>query len=308
MIKLLIFVTLLGLTLSFPERLYTPPSFGSTTKKPAAGSATVATVKPGSKNDPAAVPSGPGNPFNLTFVVSARDLPVKKKGAKLDSYVKVSHKTATLQNTGDWIPIGQTETLKDTVNPTFLKVFTFEWTKGFNQKWHFEVKEPHTLSKDVLIGQADVTIDEYVLQKSQDMTVKLSEGGSLVIKKVEPVSFRLYARMVPKMDPLNGASDPFVVCSWRIGKDGNNTEFYKTKVVKDSENPDWNETIEFPNYQKRADMWWHFKVYDEDSVSGNDVVGEALVEIDPFVEKRAAKSTPLSKDPKNKATLTVTPA
>jgi len=165
-----------------------------------------------------------------------------------------------------------------------------------------------TLGKDEAIGQVDVTIDEYVLQKNQDMTVKLNDGGSLVIKKVTPVNIRLYARMVPKMDTFGGASDPFVECYWRIGKDGNDTLFYTTKTIEDSENPDWNETIEFANYQKGTNMWWHFKVQDSDSVSGNDFVGETLVEIDPFVTKRAAKINKLSTDAKNKATLGITPA
>ncbi len=56
------------------------------------------------------------------------------------------------------------------------------------------------------------------------------------------------------MDAFNGASDPFVECFWRIGSKGNDTLFYTTKVVEDSENPDWNETIEFKNYQKGTDM------------------------------------------------------
>lgn len=55
-------------------------------------------------------------------------------------------------------------------------------------------------------------------------------------------------------------------------------------------------------------QWWHFKVQDSDSVSGNDFIGEALVEIDPFVAKRAAMNKKLSTDAKNKATLTITPA
>jgi len=84
--------------------------------------------------------------------------------------------------------------------------------------------------------------------------------------------------------------------------------FYKTKTVEDSENPDWNETIEFKNYQKGANYWWHFKVLDADALGSNDFIGETLVEVDPFVQKRAAKVNSLSKDAKNKAQLTITPA
>jgi len=297
------------------ERLYTPPSFSSVVK---GGSSTTAsygvtpTTKKGAASgikSPTPTPEGPANPFNITFVVAARDLPVKKKGSKVDPYIKIGHKTGTLQEvTKDWLPVGETEKLKANNNPDFLSVLTYEWTKGKNQIWHFEVKAKHSISKDEILGTADIKIDEYVLQKNQDMTVKLSEGGTLIVKKVQPVTFRLFARMVPKMDTFNGASDPFVECYWRIGNKGNDTLFYTTKTIEDSENPDWNETIEFKNYQKGTDMWWHFKVQDSDSVSGNDFIGEALVEIDPFVAKRAAMNKKLSTDAKNKATLTITPA
>jgi len=232
---------------------------------------------------------------------------LRKKNSKAEAYIKVFQRTGTIKDSPDWTAIGQTETIKENNSPTFLKVFTFEWTRGKNQQFHFEVKGHHSITKDDALGQADLSVDEYVLQKSQTATVKLSDGGTLTIQKVEPVKFRLYARTVPKLDPLSGLSDPFVMCYWRSGKNGTDTLFYTTKVVKDSENPDWNETIEFLNYQKGADMWWNFKVYDEDSV-GKDVIGEALVEIDPFVRLRAAKNNQLSKDPKNKAVLTVTPA
>jgi hypothetical protein len=54
------------------------------------------------------------------------------------------------------------------------------------------------------------------------------------------------------MDTFGGASDPFVECYWRKGRDGNDTLFYTTKVIEDVESPDWDETIEFANYQKGA--------------------------------------------------------
>jgi hypothetical protein len=64
------------------------------------------------------------------------------------------------------------------------------------QKLHFEVKGKHSITKDEPLGQADINVDEYVLQKKQDITVKLSDGGSLLVKRVVPISFRLYARYV----------------------------------------------------------------------------------------------------------------
>lgn len=56
------------------------------------------------------------------------------------------------------------------------------------------------------------------------------------------------------MDTFNGLSDPFVECFWRKGKDGNDTLFFTTKTIDDTENPDWDQTIEFANYQKGTDQ------------------------------------------------------
>lgn len=54
--------------------------------------------------------------------------------------------------------------------------------------------------------------------------------------------------------------------------------------------------------------WIHFKVWDKDPATSNDFLGEGLLEVDPFVEKRALKNIKLSTDSANKGTLSVAPA
>lgn len=256
----------------------------------------------------ASTPSGTQNSYNLTFVLAAKELPVKKKNSLPDPYIKAFHRIGTTQ-TVDWTPIGQTDTLDDNANPQFNNVFWFMWNKGTGQQWHFEVKSHNTIGKDDALGQVDVNVDDYVLKSNQDLTVKLSDGGNLIVKKTTPVRFSLYARNLPKMDTFGGASDPFVECYWRRGRDGNDTMFAKTEKQDDKENADWTDIIEFSNYQKGTDQYWHFKVFDYDSTTGNDNLGDALVEVDPFVLKRAAKVNKLQSENKDsKATLTVTPA
>jgi Ca2+-dependent lipid-binding protein len=254
-------------------------------------------------------PTGTQNSFNLTFVVAAKDLTLKKKNSLPDAYIKVSHRTGQLAKITDWIPIGQTDVIDDNANPEFNNVFWFMWNKGTNQQLNFEVKNKNTISKDDVLGTVNVNVDDYVLKNNQDLTVKLSDAGSLILKKTTPVRFQLYARNLPKMDTFGGASDPFVECYWRKGREGNDTKFFTTETQTDKENADWNEIIEFSNYQKGTNQYWHFKVFDHDSTTGNDNLGDALVEIDPFVQKRAAKINKLQSDNKdNKGTLTVTPA
>jgi len=255
-------------------------------------------------------PTPPLNTYNLTFVVSAKDLPAKTKTTKLNPYIKITQRNSSSAK-DSWTDLGTTDQLKSTdIHPVWYNVFWIQWTKGTGQVLRFEVKDHHSITRDTLLGTVDLDLDDYVLKKSQDATVKFSNGGNLIVKKTTPVRFRLYARTLPKMDTRNGLSDPFVECFWRIGKNGTGVQsrlFYTTKVIDDVENADWNETIEFANHQRGTNQW-HFKVWDQDPATSNDLLGEAVVEVDPFVEKRATKHNKLSTDSKNKAQLTLTPA
>jgi len=79
-------------------------------------------------------PSGPVNPFNITFVVSARGLPNKKKDkVDVDPYIKVFTRTGATQEGTEWKPIGQTDVYTDNDNPDFYNVFSLVWTKGTKQ-------------------------------------------------------------------------------------------------------------------------------------------------------------------------------
>lgn len=58
------------------------------------------------------------------------------------------------------------------------------------------MKGKHSLSKDEDLGKVIVKIDEYV-EKGEDFSVKLGEpgaGGTLLVKKVQPIKFKLSAR------------------------------------------------------------------------------------------------------------------
>jgi len=63
-----------------------------------------------------------------------------------------------------------------------------------------------------------------------------------------------YSRNVPRSDPFNGKSDPFVKCYWSRGVKGNQVRFFTTEVVDNVENADFNQTIEFANYIRGTDL------------------------------------------------------
>jgi len=69
------------------------------------------------------------------------------------------------------------------------------------------------------------------------------------------LNFYLHAlRHLPRSDPFNGLSDPFVKVYWKRGSNGEEVKFYTTKHLSDVENADWNETIEFTNYIGGSDQ------------------------------------------------------
>lgn len=262
-------------------------------QRPSSTAATTAKTTP----KPAASDFG----LNLTFVLSGINLPTKDDHSEVDAFVKLYSKTGT----ADEERFGTTTHIQDTKDPKWNEVFWFIWKRGTGQKWHFQVRDRDVLDKDDDVGEVTVDVDEYV-DKNQDLTVKLSDMGQLNIKKTQPISFKLYARNVPRMDRLGGKSDPYAEVSWRVGKEGTDTLIGSTAVIDNEDNPDWQETFEFANYQKGTDQYLYFKVLDSDSVSGDDVLGDFLLEVDPYATKRATKITKLNNSD-GKATIGITP-
>jgi hypothetical protein len=273
----------------------------TTPKNKAATSTTTTTPKSVPR---AATPTPNPNDFalNLTFVVSTLNLPPKGKNSKIDGYVIV---TSKIGNAVEGVDVGTTETIKAIDSADFLKVFWINWKRGTNQKLNFKIKEHKSLGKDVDVEEIGIDVDQYV-DKNQDLTVPLTKGGMLRVRRTQPTRFQLYARMVPKMDTLNGNSDPYVEVYWRRGKEGMDHLIGTTAVIDDEENPDWKETFYFDNYQKGTDQYLFFKVLDKDALTGSDFVGELLIEADPYVTKRATKITKLTKSD-GKCTLGITP-
>jgi len=199
---------------------------------------------------------------------------------------------------------GKTEVIENSSNPSFIKVFWYLWTRDQGQKWNFKVRDEDAARPDEEIGEATVDVDEYVKQ-SEQVRVKLSQGGLLVVQKTTPIKFRLQAKNLPRSDPFNGLSDAYVKCYWRYGSNGDNMKFYQTSVINDVTNADWDEVIEFSNYIPGTDQWLVFRVKDSDAPGGDDDLGESILEVDPYVQSGTTKKLRLGKD--GTSTLEVTP-
>lgn len=103
------------------------------------------------------------------------------------------------------------------------------------------------------------------------------------------------------MDEFGGLSDPYVKCYFRYGKEGRDTKFYETESVSNVDSASWETPISFDNYRRGTKQYFHFKVKDHDSITADDDIGEAFMEVDPFVDKKQKSVLPLSSS--NNATL-----
>jgi Ca2+-dependent lipid-binding protein len=237
---------------------------------------------------------------NLTFVVSARDLPSADIIGKVDPYVKLY---SSSKEKPEPEKFSTSEVVVDDPNPEFTQVFWFVWKKGTEQKWSLKFRDQDNLRPDNPLGEVTVDVDQYVANREK-LNVTLDTNATVLIQKTTPLKIRLYARNLPSKDTI-GKSDPFVNLYWRRGAKGDDIKFAQTSVIENEENPDWNDVIEFPNYIKGTDQWWSFQVRDHDGIGSDDDLGETLVEIDPYALKRATKIVKLGKD--GKSTLAITP-
>jgi len=241
--------------------------------------------------------------YNLTFKLSAIHLPTQDDLSAADAFVKLYSYTS---RNGSATPpedeleltrFGTTDRTYNTENPEWSQVFWFWYEAGTGQKFFFKVVDHDVMNYDDEIGKTHVNVDELVSHKG-NFYANLSAGGSLIIKKTQPITFRIKASNVPAKDRMwgyNGLSDPYVECYYR--KTGSNEEnlFHTTPVISDVENPVWPEPIEFGHYQPGRFQTMYFKVYDHDAFSADDFIGDALVAVDDLTKRRGSTTIELQR-------------
>jgi len=226
----------------------------------------------------------------LYFVLSARDVPLKDRGllgaTVQDPYINWSIKDKV--NT-EFKSAGKTAYRQNEPNPEwFEQVFSFHWRKGVGQIWRFELMDKD-LNPDDFVGCVDVDVDSYVA-KGQQFSEALSKAsqGRLFIYGTKPISIKLSAQNLPRLDPFNGLSDPYVKCYWSVGAGGPQIEFGKTKNIKDVENCKWEDPVIFEAYQPGSNHFLTFQVFDDDKLPRDDKIGTAALDVDRFVRERKA--------------------
>lgn len=230
------------------------------------------------------VGSGHGVPTkqnNITFVLSAKDLPTQDDRSHADPFVKLYSYEGSNATAEELNRFGTTDVIVNKDSPVWhTNVYWFLHEAGKQQKWRFVVVDHDILDYDDVIGQVDVDVDNFVRQSTGTLNVSLSNGGSLKIQRTYPIVFKLRATNLPPKDRSwwsVGLSDPYVECYYRIGRNSPESQdvlFYTTQVITDVESPVFDEIIELPQYVMNSDLFVHFKLWDADTLSGDDFLGE----------------------------------
>ncbi|XP_021951543.1 uncharacterized protein LOC110848603 [Folsomia candida] len=236
---------------------------------------------------------------NLYFVLSARNLESHDANHGVaDPYVRVHFGSVPQysQKQGkDLDKVGDSETIVNEANPQWVKVFKVQYIKGLNQKIWVEVRDHDPINPDDVVGEAFIDLDEY-MEHGQQLTVPLkgSKSGSIVIQNTAPFRFSLALKNIPALDEFGGLSDPFVKCYFRYGKEGKDFKFFETPTIDNSDSATWENPITFDNFRRGTDQIFHFVVKDADSITADDVIGEAFMEVEPFADKKQQSVLPLS--------------
>jgi len=148
-----------------------------------------------------------------------------------------------------WVTVGKTEIIKDSLNPRWQKKFIMDYKFEERQCLKFSVYDWDTETQDIesqdFLGSMECTFGEIVSKQSTGFT-KFLAGGKLgkihvtaeeLSENKEHVCFKMSAAKLDRMDWF-GKSDPFMEIHRSVG----NNQFtlvHRTEMVKSNLNPEW---------------------------------------------------------------------
>ncbi|CAG7820357.1 unnamed protein product [Allacma fusca] len=233
--------------------------------------------------------------YNVTFMLAGSKIPTQDGYSEADPFVKLYHgkKTASKKNvsTADMTRFGTTSAAHNDENPEWTEVFWFWYEPGTGQFLRLIVRDHDVLNVDDDIGYTDVDTDQLMNSQGQ-YRANLSTSGALLITRTTPISFKLKANNLPKKDRSwfsEGLSDPYCEVHYRKFRNAANDEYLGvTSTISDVEHPVWPEIFQLSQYQPNAGQYLVFKLYDDDTMSRDDFLGEAVVSVDEMAKKRGA--------------------
>jgi len=154
-----------------------------------------------------------------------------------------------LQTNGQWGFIGQTEMIKDNLNPQFKQTVAVEFIFETKQALKFEVHDVDGPKTSELIGTVETTVGDIMGARKQTLALKLhgksgKSTGTLNIKGEKTGSSRNVVFWqwsgikLMNTDGWFGKSDPFLRFV-KIRETGDALTVHETEFVKDNLNPVW---------------------------------------------------------------------
>lgn len=186
----------------------------------------------------------------IEMFVSCRNLINRDLVSKSDPYIIFSMKD---RKTGQYVLKDKTETIKDNLNPNFLKTFIVDFIFEIRQDCRFEVWDYDSQTKSDFLGYAEATIGEIAGSKGQTLILSLKDSNDKKIKskliiRTEKVShskekyfFKFKAEKLSNqsfwLNLVSGKSPFFIL--YKSREDGTWLKTYESTVVMDNKNPIW---------------------------------------------------------------------
>lgn len=195
------------------------------------------------------------------------------------------------QHNKRWKEFDRTETVKDSLNPSFVKSFVIDYHFEELQKLKFEVYDSDSKSAKLdehdFLGKLEVTLGSIVGEYAGKVTKqllgrkdeKLNSSITFVAEELnnnkEVVNLQFKGRKLDKKD-FFGSSDPYLTF-YRHGIEGENyVPVHKTEVIKNNLNPCWKlfsiSVTTLCNGDKHRPI--QVECFDWDSDGSHDLIGE----------------------------------
>ncbi|XP_066930296.1 copine-9-like isoform X2 [Clytia hemisphaerica] len=155
---------------------------------------------------------------------------------------------------GQWVKIGQTEVMKNELNPTFVKSFTVDYYFEEQQMIKFEVYDEDSSSNNVknhdflgcFVTSLGSIVGEHggkVEHPLQNTNYKKKSAGTIIIRSEEvgnstdELLISLCGKNLDKKD-FFGKSDPYLIFE-KCNEDNSFTKVHKTEIITQNLNPAW---------------------------------------------------------------------
>ncbi|XP_075526013.1 copine-8-like isoform X3 [Dermacentor variabilis] len=216
----------------------------------------VLTARTGTANhDEMANPTQPFTPAiactpvtKVEISVSCRHLKQKDLLSKSDPMCVLFMRTC---DTDQWLEVGRTETVCDTLDPNFVTKFLVDYYFEERQQLMFKMYDVDSKSVNLqnhdFLGQVASTLGELVAYQGRQVKLQLTglsgDCGTILLTVEEVLDCKRVIDMQwqgKKLDSKDwfGKSDPFLEFC-RVSEDNSYTAVFRTEVVKRNLNPTW---------------------------------------------------------------------